>query len=308
MNVPVAPSALRPDQSASSGSFLSFDPVVFRERFNRKHFTLEHRMAEHPAFDMDALVRLAQVTAQTRPSDVYLDEGEVEPGQRWASIPRGTLSVDETIRRIETRGAWIMIWRSDLVEPYGQLLDRALSDIFALTGREVERTIRKREVILFITSPNRVTPYHIDRECNFLLQMRGHKSISIFPNDDRELLPEAEIEKFWASDNNAAVYRPHLQHRATVIEMKPGTGVHIPVNAPHWVQNDGNISVTASFNFQFHDHLRGAVYRTNYYMRKLGLNPRPPFQSRTSDFVKRPVGKLLNVARRLYHGPNHKGE
>jgi len=292
--------------AAIYGPALRIDADVFRERFNKRHFVLHHDLADHSAFDVEALVHLARKTSETRPRDVYFDEGTVEPGQRWATIGRGAMTVDETIQRLESRNAWIMIWRSDLVSPYDALLDRALRDIFALTGSEIERTIKKKEVILFITSPNRVTPYHIDRECNFLLQMRGRKQLSVFSRDEREVLPEREIEKFWACDSNAAVYRPELQNRATVIQMEPGNGVHIPVNAPHWVQNDNNVSVTASFNFQFRDHLRANVYRTNYYMRKIGLQPTPPFRHPTVDAVKKPVGALLNMARRLYHGPSHR--
>src|SRR6185312_9932762 len=152
-------------------------PDDFRQKFNKHHFVLEHGLAEESAFDLDRLVHLAQLTAETRPKDLYYDEGNVAPEHRWDTIRRGSLPITETIRSIERQGAWIMIWRSDLVEPYGKLLNRVLADIFALTGREIDRTIKKREVILFITSPNRVTPYHIDRECNFLLQMRGRKQI-----------------------------------------------------------------------------------------------------------------------------------
>ncbi len=115
----------------------------------------------------------------------------------------------------------------------------------------------------------------------------GDKSISIFDRNDRTVLPEAEIEKFWAVDNNAAVYKPEHQDRARVYELGPGTGVHLPVNSPHWVKNGDLPSVSLSINFQFSGRARSDVYRANYYLRRLGLEPKPPGSSDLADRVKR---------------------
>jgi hypothetical protein len=177
-----------------------------------------------------------------------------------------------------------------------------MSNILELAGHELERSIKKREVILFITSPNRVTSYHIDRECNFLLQIAGRKRISVFRREDREVLPEEEIERFWTTDHNAPVYREALQDHADVFTLEPGNGIHIPVNGPHWVQNDNNVSISASFNFQFHDGVRADLYRANYFLRKFGLRPEPPFSPVGHDTAKRPFGAAIYKARQLYRG------
>jgi hypothetical protein len=282
---------------------LQFDHQEFKAKFNRQHFVLQHELADHPEFSLPRLIELARNTAETRPGDLYYDIGEVEIGQRWETIPRGSLPIDQTIRRIETEGAWIVLWRADLHPDYSRLLTTAMSDILAMTGSEIARDIKKKEIILFITSPNRVTTYHIDRECNFLLQINGKKEISIFAREDREVLPEVEIERFWTVDNNAPVYRRQLQPRAEVIMLEPGNGVHIPINAPHWLKNGNNISVTASFNFQFRDSIRANLYRANYYLRKLGLHPQAPFSSPIADAFKRPLGAAVYKARQLYRGP-----
>jgi hypothetical protein len=68
--------------------------------------------------------------------------------------------------------------------------------------------------------------------------------------------------------------------------MRPGMGVHIPVNAPHWLQNGDDISVSLSLNFQFKNPVLGNIYRANYYLRRVGLNPTPPHKSRIGDFIK----------------------
>jgi hypothetical protein len=282
---------------------LNFDADEFREKFNRRHFIITHDLAANRAFELPQLIELAKTMSETRPADVYYDVGDVAIGQRWETISKGTLAVDETIRRIETQGAWIVLWRAELHPAYTALLSQAMSNILEIAGPDLAQTIKKREIILFISSPNRITTYHIDRECNFLLQIRGKKEISIFPREDREVLPEVEIERFWTVDNNAPRYREHLQHRAEVFLLEPGKGVHIPVNAPHWLKNGDNISVTASFNFQFHDHIRANLYRANYFIRKFGLRPRAPFGSPIADAIKRPLGAAAYKAHQLYRGP-----
>src|SRR5262249_44801257 len=76
------------------------------------------------------------------------------------------------------------------------------------------------------------------------------------------------------------------QDRAKSYALKPGVGVHIPVNAPHWVQNADNISVTLAAFFQFLESELGNIYRSNYYLRKSGIRPLPPGRSAIRDTLK----------------------
>ena len=94
---------------------------------------------------------------------------------------------------------------------YRVLLDRGLAEIKEHIGPGIDSQIMVEDIIIFVTSPKRVTTYHIDRECNFLLQIKGTKTMYVFDRDDRDVLPEEEIERFWTVDNNAAAYKPHLQ-------------------------------------------------------------------------------------------------
>jgi hypothetical protein len=279
---------LAPDE----GRMMALDRDVFHEKFNRRHFIFHHHLSDHPLFKLPRLIELARSTAATRADDVYYDAGVQDIGQRWGTAP-GSFRVDETIDRIENAGAWIVLKRAENDPRYAAVLDRCMSDILEVSGRELERNMRRKEAIVFITSPNRLTTYHIDSENNFLLQLSGTKDINLFRPEDREVTTEQEIERFYSVDTNSATYKPHLQHHAEVVKMKPGMGVHIPVNAPHWLKNDDNISISVSINYHNYDSERAAIYRTNYYLRRLGLNPTPPFRSPMLDQLKRPVGVML---------------
>jgi hypothetical protein len=258
----------------------------FRTKFDRYSFTFRHRLAGHPSFALSRLMELAEETQSTRPGDLYYDSGTVDVNQRWDRTPRPEFSARDAIQRIEHCGAWIVLKRADKNKEYAAVLKQCMAELQEFTGLNLDQVMKVQEVILFITSPKRITTYHIDRECSLLLQIQGAKHISIFDRNDRQVLSEEEIERFWSVDHNAPRYKPELQDHATVYELKPGNGVHIPVNAPHWVQNGENISVSLNVNFQYRDTMRANLYRLNYLLRKMGMRPTPPGASIAKDKVK----------------------
>jgi hypothetical protein len=286
-----------------SERWIEADPAQFKEKFNRKSFELKHYLATHPLFQLPKLLELAERTLKNRPKEIYYDAGDIKIDQRWDAVPERPFSVVEAMERIETCGAWF-IFRSAQNDPeYRVLLDRGLAEIKEHIGPGIDSQIMVEDIIIFVTSPKRVTTYHIDRECNFLLQIKGTKTMYVFDREDREVLPEEEIERFWTIDNNAATYKPHLQDRAIAYKMVPGLGVHIPVNCPHWLQNDDNVSVSLSVNFQFKDPLRANAYRANFLLRKLGFKPTSPGVSPGLDSIKsqavKPIVWAANTYKRL---------
>jgi hypothetical protein len=269
---------------------------VFQENFDRMSFEISHHLAGHPLFQLPQLMELAERTLRTRPSDLYYDMGDIAPGQKWKDSKR-TFSPLKALRQLEDSGAWF-IFRSAQKDPaYTELYRHAIAEIKGMVGDGIESKISKEDIIIFVTSPKRVTAYHIDRECNFILQIRGQKDLYVFDREDRQILPEEELERFWTIDNNAANYRAELQNRARSYRLVPGNGVHVPVNCPHWLQNDDNISVTLSVNFQFIDSMRADVYRANHFLRRLGINPSPPGRSAVRDRAKAMAFSIANAAR-----------
>jgi hypothetical protein len=283
------------ETTGTAPGLIDGDAGPFREHFNRASFPFAHRLAGHPLFELPRLLELAKGLPD---ADVYYDAGDIRVDQRWDQTPRPELSVDRLIDRIENAGAWVMLKRAHRVPAYGAILDRWLAEVRAAVGTPFPEKIRLKSAVVLIASPNRVTTYHIDPDCNYLCQIRGTKILHVFDRYDREVLPEEEIERFWAGDHNGAVYKPQHQGRARSYELKPGTGVHLPVNAPHWVKNGDNISVSLSMFFQFPESVLGNIYRCNYYLRKAGMRPLPPGRSRIRDAIKTwTMGGAIGVRR-----------
>lgn len=262
------------------------EKISFATSFDRRDFEFGHRLAESALFDSDALAWLTREMAKD-PADVFFDVGDVRVDQRWNEVPSSELTVEQLFANIERENGWILLRRAEKVPAYRKILDECLAEIEGLCDRDLRPLMAKRRALLFISSPRRISSYHIDRECNCLLQIRGSKEISIFDRDDREVISERELERFWTVDNNAAVYKPALQSRARTYRLTPGRAVHIPVNAPHWVRNGADVSVSLSVNFHYAEDRLADVYRMNHWLRRVGFSPIPPGRSANVDAMKR---------------------
>src|SRR5262249_54744010 len=155
-----------------------------------------------------------------------------------------------------------------------------------------------REAFIFISSPGSVTPYHMDPELNFLLQIHGNKQFHVFPSGDRTLLSEEELERFYSGAHRNLVFRDDYQEKATTFELRPGDGVHVPVTDPHWVKvGEGSYSISFSITFQtLACERRAALYSINHALRQRGGKPTPVGQSPWRDtllYAKHRIGRRL---------------
>jgi len=267
--------------------WITTDREELSRRFDREHFEITHSLTDHPLLQIPELMQLADRTLKERPAGLYYDAGkDIRVDQRWDQMPKKQFSAVESMQRIETCGAWLLFKDVQKDAIYKDFLGSGWEKIKANISSQLNSQILREDALIFVTSPKRIATYHIDRECSFLLQIKGTKTIHIFDRADREVLPEEEIERFWTVDNNAPAYKPQFQNRATSYKLRPGYGVHIPVNCPHWVENDDNVSVSLNVNVQFKDTLRANTYRANHVLRKLGMKPTPPGKSPAVDYIK----------------------
>ena len=268
-----------------SNEILQVSEKVFREKFDKSPFLFEHTLAHNPAFTMDRLARLLEMTIP-HPELLYWDAGKKRVDQRWNEQPGRDFSVEEAFRRIRENDAWIILFGAERDPEIAALLEQSMQQIESLCGYELFKDVKVRAAYIFITAPRRVVTYHIDFQCGFLLQLHGDKTLHAFERTDREVTSEVELERFWTKDTNAAIYKPEFECRAHKWVLRPGLGAHLPVNAPHWLENGDDISVSLSLNFQFKNSRLADIYRANYYLRKLGIEPTPPGVSMWRDRAK----------------------
>lgn len=283
--------------AAPPGQHLEIRPEEFQENFGARPFLIRHRLVDHPLFELPRLLELARFLPEDR---VEYNAGEMPIGIDPNLTPRNGLGVEETIRRIYECKSWMVLKNVERHPDYGAMLGECLRQVEGL-GHHDARDIGNREAFVFLSSPGSVTPYHIDPEWNFLLQVRGQKFMTVFPADDRSVISEVELERFYSGAHRNLAYKDEYAAKGKLFELNPGDGLHVPVTAPHWVKNGPEVSVSFSITFQTRcSERRGIVYRVNHGLRQRGFSPPPYGYSPWRDSLKYHGYRVLRRVRRFF--------
>jgi hypothetical protein len=289
-----------PAPAIAGDSLLDIDRPVFHALFGKEPFAIRHRLADHPLFAVPRLLELAKSLPADR---VEYNAGDLPVSVDPARTPLNGLTAEETIRRIAECRSWLVLKNVERDPAYADLLDRCLGEVERL-GHPLGRRIDLREAFVFLSSPGAVTPFHIDPELNFLLQIRGQKTIHVFPRDDRSLVGEEDLERFYCGAHRNLVFRDEFQRKARPFVMQPGDGVHVPVTAPHWVENGPEVSISFSITFQTREsERRGIICRVNRWLRGRGLTPTPAEVSGWRDGSKYFAYRVVRRLRRILGRP-----
>jgi hypothetical protein len=283
---------------------LEYDAREFREKFDRQPFLVKHRLAQHPLFRLESLVELSR---RLPAEHVKYNLGTLKVTEDLDHAPQTGLSIQETIERIGECRSWMVLKYIENDRIYRELLMACLEEVRA-ASEPLEPGMCDEHGFIFITSPNSVTPCHIDPEINFLLQIRGSKTMSVFDPADREMVSEEQLEQFFTEENFASVtYCEAFQGRAFEASLTPGVGVHCPVTAPHWIKNGSEVSISFSITFRTPaTKRRSRVYQINRQLRRAGLTPVPFGRSALRDGTKHSLWRGASAAKKILRFPNLK--
>jgi hypothetical protein len=257
-------------------------------------FPVRHHLSDHPLFRLPRLIELARRLPE---HNIEYNAGNISVVQNPRLTPRTGLSIEETIRRIEECNSWMVMKYVEDDPQYAELLRECLSEIGELS-EPMDRGMCRFEGFVFISSPDAVTPCHIDPEYNFLLQIRGKKFMTVFDPADRSVLSEEMLERYLAgSHRNLALNEDQIK-RGIRFELNPGDGLHVPVTAPHYVRVADNVSISFSVTFRTpRSDRRTIVYTVNSYLRRRGFAPVPYGRSAVRDSIKHNAYRALRRAR-----------
>ncbi|MGZ8283998.1 MAG: cupin-like domain-containing protein [Allosphingosinicella sp.] len=246
---------------------------AFTAAYPEQPALLGHGLVDHPLLQIEALAGLAQ---RIRPVDAEYNRGDLPVGVDPDETPANGLSVEETIRSIEHCGSWMVL---KFVEQ-----DPLYRDLLAATLAELEPAVRpftgamlKQEAFIFLSSPHAVTPFHFDPEHNILLQIRGRKTMTVFPAADEALVSGEAHETFHNGGHRNLAWQDEFAAHGRPFELEPGRAVYVPVKAPHWVRNGPEVSISFSITWRSEWSYREEyARRMNALLRKTGLRPAPP--------------------------------
>jgi len=159
---------------------------------------------------------------------------------------------------------------------------------------------------IFISAPPSVTPFHIDRENNFWLMLRGRKIMNVWDRTDRVVVPADAVEDYIVAHQARKVrLKEEFRARSHEFVTLPGDGVYFPSTSPHatrtdpeWTAPGDRVAISVGVNFYTSVTRNTArVHQVNRLLRKCGISPASPGESHMADAIKAPMGRVIGAAR-----------
>ncbi|WP_373486495.1 cupin-like domain-containing protein [Blastomonas sp.] len=257
---------------------------------------LTHALFQHPLLELEALARLGEALPE---KSLEYNRGDLPIGIRPEDVPSNGLTIGETIRTIESANSWAVLKNIEQIPAYRDLLHALLAELEDVTSATTGEMLRP-EGFIFVSSPGSMTPYHFDPEHNILLQLRGHKTMTVFPAGDPRFAPPEAYEAYHSGGPRNLNWSDELAAYGTDFALAPGEAIFVPVMAPHYVRNGDKPSISLSITWRSEwSFAEIDAHGFNILMRKLGLNPSPPrrypVHNRAKSFGWRALRKLKLV-------------
>jgi len=211
---------------------------------------LKHRLMEHPLMQPDQLVELGKRLETD--GRVRTHSSGAEAGTPFNTAPRlhpNRKSAAETLQQIRDAKAWMSLLNVQTDPTYRKLVDEVLDELKVHVD-PVDPGMCYRGGWIFVTSPNTVTPFHFDKEHNFIMQVRGHKRLYVWDHRDTVAASEEARDRFHSRhERDLLVWTEDLRARARVFDLRPGDAAYMPSTSPHMVENGNEPSITISFTY-----------------------------------------------------------
>jgi hypothetical protein len=275
---------------------LSIDDDMFTAYFDRHPFKISHDLVNHPLLQLPRLVELARSLDspilyfrgdhEINQVDAAVGSGELKRTFSDRMLSRPALSATDTIAQIESCRAWMQLRDVGSDPEYASLLGKII-DEFRVPSERVAPGLSAPRADIFVSSPGATTPFHLDEEHNFLLQIRGSKKLSIANGFDPAVLDRSCLSLYFRGNGELVPFSEHLGQHSAHVDLLPGEGVHIPPCFPHWVQNGDAVSI--SLGVLWYSDVtarRRYLYRVNGWMEQAGLKPASPGDRPMSDAIK----------------------
>jgi hypothetical protein len=233
---------------------------------------LRHNFSAHPLLELDALAELGDALPA---ASVEYNRGDLPIGVDGK--PAGTgLSIGETIRGIEQTNSWAVLKNIEQHPAYAALLAELLGEIEDEIVRKTGKMM-KTQGFIFVSSPEAVTPYHFDPEHNILLQITGHKAMTVFPAGNADCAPDNVHEAYHTGGARELSWAEELACHGQIFRLNEGEAIYVPVMAPHHVRNGPLPSISLSITWRSEWSFAEADARAlNSLLRRWGFEPRAP--------------------------------
>ncbi len=274
----------------------------------RRLCPFHHNYHLHPLLQLGRLEELAHELAKLNRCRFMAPGTTVtSPFNHKGTSPDGR-SIADVFARMEEPGSWIALYNIEGDATYKNFLWEVIASAEHLLKRE-EKVFEMRGFI-FVSSPPSATPFHIDRENNFWMMIRGQKTMTLWDRNDRDTVAAPDVEQLILNrslDNVKLTEAKRARGREFVCG--PGDGLFWPSTTPHmaiserdWVTPGNGISISIGIDFYTDVTRRNAyVHTANTVLRRFGLRPRSPEHS-PWDPLKYAAGRMTVGLLRVVRG------
>lgn len=271
---------------------------------------LKHNLHEHPLMQLSSLASLAERLMPTKQCR-FIERG-MQQNSAFVHKDRSRdgEGVESVFRRIEEPGSWVALYSVQSDPLYRDFLNNITEQLRPFVERE-QPGMYGMDGFIFISAPPSVTPFHIDRENNFWLQVHGRKVLNVWPHTDRVVVPGREVDRFIVTRSLDKVrLGDGFVPRSFELDAGPGDGAYFPATSPHMTRSDrrwtsaGN-GVTVSIGMVFYTSVtrrHAYLHASNFLLRRLGLPVRSPGEGGALETLKYGLGRSLIWGMKKFKG------
>ena len=198
-------------------------------------FSFSHCLSDEPLLSVNALIEAAD---------------ELPPSMIECVSHQAGLPLSDIIKDIRTSSSWLIFRNLEQLPRYEKLMNIIFQDLTS-SGLLKKGDFHDPMCFVFLSSPLVNTPFHIDPEHNFLIQITGTKIVRINNHQQNPIITDMEISDFYKDEVGYVLnFDESYDTRLESFHLDASTGVYIPVASPHLVNNGTEVSVSFSITFR----------------------------------------------------------
>lgn len=265
--------------------------------FTRETLSFRHKLQHRMMFTDVALTEILDRYPREK-LGVFTMGPDPTDWKSWKRGKAGDLSGRELLEAARSGRIWLNLRAvNDHDQDYAALCD----EIFADKARFAPHVKTfKRDLGLLISSPNAQVFYHLDVALVSLWQIRGTKTVWVYPTSEPYVSQE-DLERIVLRETAEQFpYNPAWDEGAQKLEFEPGMMVTWPQNAPHRIVNSDSLNVSLSVEFMTPQALARAnvIYANGKLRRMFGAHPGVQQGLHPLALGKLALARLLKAAER----------
>lgn len=261
------------------------DAAALTDAFPNLPFGLKHHFVGNQLLTLPTLAELVRKLPRDR---LEYNAGSAAISQSPESTPTVDLEPEQIVRNIETAGAWMVLKSVEQEPAYRKLIEDALMEVARTRGYDNLKAAGFEDIrgFIFVSSANSTTPFHADADENFFFQIHGDKLFHVYDNRDRSIASEEALESSAIKHRNLP-YKAEFDAKCTTYKLKPGDGVFVPYQWPHWVRTADSYSISLSLTWKSEEvRRRNDIFAVNAMLRGFGMPQSAPGVSPVLDSAK----------------------